>query len=1093
MKKSLSKKILAIFLAVLMLVTAIPFTSFAADDSLSALKESIKAYTDKMDGTVYTNMQAAYDAYITAKELTDAYEYGRLTDTTKLDNAKTKLDSAVLAMQPYNLRSSDQLNYTYPHWDNANATDDAVSKDQSRNVLYAGQFTTSGDLSASGETVDKIGGPNCTDSGADVFTNRVYYGETVLLYDGKTESRQVTLTNGNVVTKQINPRFPIMASANQNRHLGYSDGAMMSKKSYVYAVVPSDGQAITYGGAEAQVPNNERNNKNFQVVLDRTTSVDQRFWAGYKSNNSQYADCYNSDSSFITGETLRQGDHNTAANNIAGDAWVYFGSTLEFYRPMADTEYTLTDYIGWIFFEEQTGYYNLWQGLSPKNWISWGTSAPSRLSTNVVNYVAIENVYNKIVNSAPLTNVDKYDQNRSAMISYMSAIDSLTSLATSIDKPETYAGKVADAVAKINSSMVSISANVEAGLKLKADDTSYVDLRAAINQYKDTYNNGHGNDFGTYTDDTWMAFERAFGLAEDHMDALPTTHYTNGAKLAADLLAAGRALKKAPGCNSDAYVTARNNLKAALKGENLSSVALNNVAEMLNGNLVFWEVEDWTTVPLSKQTELDKETDLLLEALAELAKVADDTSYKLATSMVDTLNADSIDKQVVQDYLDDAAALVDVEVEILGVKYHGYDYDGAARAIMSVVTANMYWYTVKCVDTEDAVYYLDNEGVFQFSGAGDGSDVANIAEFHYNTKVTVENPNLWTQSEIDLGACDWMISVKAENTDTQSTPKYIGNGETIDFIVRGDTTLYTSSAYDDVTPASNRIKFVNSSGEVIDIGYMYDGETFDIAAQANIPKLAFHEVSGYEVIDVVHGWEAVGDETVDDVEFDGNVISYIPFGCDIVIQVNYKPVPQKGVFRVKVVDAAYTTLLDAEYKYNDYVELTNANAKSYKKVVYNEAEASYDTECYLANTSAYNFYVCEDITIMADTAKAPAEISVNVMNKPVTTNGRTYFVGSFACVPEGCEVISAGVVLDRDNKYPTDLSLAKVDKTNGVYNMSTTKIVKESNQFVVVATGDAVLTDINYVAYVIYSDGSAVNKIAYSQIKSATVDYGQTL
>lgn len=1088
MKKSLSKRILAIFLAVLMLVTAIPLTSFAADNSLEALKSSIKNYTQKMDGTVYTNMQVAYEAYIAAKELTDAYEYGRLTDASKLDAAKQKLDGAVANMTKYNFRTADQLTYTYPKWDNADATDNAVSEQQSHNVIYAGDFSTNGDNSASGESEDQIKGDQCPENGADIFNNRVYYGETVLLYDGNRPQRQVTTTGGTTVMRNINPRFPVLASVYHNRHLGYSDG-VRNKEVWLYTIAPSNGDPIQYDGFNSAAYNNTKLSKNYQVVLDRTTSADTRFWSGGLNNNSHYASNYNNDSNFISGECLRKGDHDGSSKNIHSDNnYTYFASTLEFFRDMPETEYVTTEYLGWIFFVEQTGY-NGFFGLR-KQWLSWGTTKPSRLSTNVVNYVPIEGLWKKIENSAPLTNVDKYDQSRTSMISYMSAIDSFTTLATSIDKPETYKGKVADAVKTIDTTMKSVTETVDATLKLKSDDSSYADLRAAIEQYKDTYNKG--NSFGTYTDDTWSAFSKAFGLAEDHMNGLPNNHYNNeAADLAAKLLAAGKALKKAPGCDSDAYVTARGKLKEALKGEKLSADSLKNVADLINGKLVFWNVQDWTTVPASKQAELDEETKLLNQAVEELSDLADDTLYKLTTTGVETLNADSIDKQIVLEYLEEAAKLIDVEVEILGVKYHGYDYDGAARAIQTAITDNMYWYTVRCVDSEGGTFILDDEGVFQFTEEEDGSDIANVAEFHYNTKVTVENPNLYNDNSI--GACDWMLSVKAENTDTQSTPKYIGNGETMDIIVRGDTTLYTSSAFDDMMPYSNRITFVNQDGEVIDIGYMYEGEEFDIAAQANIPKLAFKEVSGYEITEILPTWNASGDETIEDVAFEDGVISWIPYGCDIVIQVNYRIVPQKGVFHVKVVDAAYTTLLDGEYKYNDYIELTNATAKSYKKVVYNEAEAAYDTECYLADASDYSFYVCEDITIMADTAKAPEEISVNVMNKPVTTNGRTYFVGSFACVPEGCEVISAGVVLDRDNEYPTDLSLSKVDKTNGVYNMSTANIVEESNQFVVVATGDAVLADINYVAYVIYSDGSKVNKIAYSKIKSASVDYEQTL
>lgn len=1091
MKKSLSKKVLAMFLAALMLVTAIPFASFAADDPLSDLKASINQYVTKMDGSVFTNMSAAYDAYITAQKYADAYEYGTLTDTQKLVDAKDKLDQEASLnnyadngkMVKFNFRSADSLSFTYPHWDNADANDNTVAQQQSRNVLYAGNFSTQGDKSASGESTDIINGKECTDPGKDVFTNRVYYGETVLLYDGKKESRPTQLTNGQTVNRLINPRFPVMASVYEHQFLGYSDG-VRGKQVWWYTIAPAKSDAvIQYDGFNSGVYNETQQSQNYQVTLDRTTSADTRWWSGSLVNNSHYAANYNNDSAFLSGESARRGDHDASSRNIYdGSNYAYFASTLEFFRDMPDTEYTTTEYLTWIFFGEQTGY-NGFFGLR-QQWLSWGITKPSSLSTNVINYVAIEKLFNKIQGSSFLINPDKYNENENTVKAYMSAVDSLTSIINGIDKASTYETNVAEAVAKINTDLTTINTAVTNAAAIKADGSGYADLRNAINTYKETYN--AGNDLGTYTADSWSKFEVAFGLAQEHMTALPNTGYTGAANLASELNKHGKenktpddpnatGLVKQPPCNADKYTIARNALKTALKNENLSAAALDTVAEMLNGNLEFFDVENFSTVPATRQADLDAEADLLDEATAILQKLADDTSYNLTIAGIETLNADSIDDVEISKLVEETKSQLEREVEVLGVKYTGYAYDEVASELQTAITENMYHYSVKMYDADGSIYVLVNEDgnvyPYPLGGVEDGEEFYDelpegleIETYHYNTVLTLDS--LYGYE------CHWSISAQPEKTDIANAPKYIGTGAQCTFVVHGDTKLYLSEVMDESDRWESRITFVNSTaGEILDFGYTFE-ETFDMS-NASIPNRAFYNITGYTC-------------DTEGVTIEDGVISGIPFGEDITVKVVYTPVTEKAKFNIRVLDSALNDLLNTEYSYGELVKLEGSDkVKSFRKVNYNSATGKYETEAYLATGSTYSFEACENIIIIEDVNEAPDAISVSVNNAPVETNGKAFFVGSYACVPEGCEVISAGVVLDVDNLYPENLSLAKVDRNKNVYNMACASLKEGQNQFVLVWTAADMLKASNYVAYVIYSDGSAINQIAYSEIKHA--------
>lgn len=101
--KKLSTKVLAIILAVMMVATSAPFSAIAATTApnsvLTALSDAITAYRTKMNGTIYTNMPAAYSSYIAAVKTYDKAKYGA-NDVTQSDieSATSDLTSKTNAM-----------------------------------------------------------------------------------------------------------------------------------------------------------------------------------------------------------------------------------------------------------------------------------------------------------------------------------------------------------------------------------------------------------------------------------------------------------------------------------------------------------------------------------------------------------------------------------------------------------------------------------------------------------------------------------------------------------------------------------------------------------------------------------------------------------------------------------------------------------------------------------------------------------------------------------------------------------------------------------------------------------------------------------
>lgn len=173
MKTRLSKKLISVLLAALMVLTSAPLSVFAVskDDAAAVqLKDAITAYETKMTGNaVYTNMSAAYSAYLTANQAYDAYVYGNdgSVNVAAYANALTNATNAMQTVTADNYAVAASPSST-PYFAGDDTTWGNGGYQYYSNVLWGGSDAERGSYNHDGKSV----------------TGTIYYPQVTFLYDG---------------------------------------------------------------------------------------------------------------------------------------------------------------------------------------------------------------------------------------------------------------------------------------------------------------------------------------------------------------------------------------------------------------------------------------------------------------------------------------------------------------------------------------------------------------------------------------------------------------------------------------------------------------------------------------------------------------------------------------------------------------------------------------------------------------------------------------------------------------------------------------------------------------------------------------------
>lgn len=194
--KKLFKKSIACLIAVLMVVSTMPFTAITAQAAdTSALLSAMQSFEAKMDGSVYTNMDTAYNAYVAASKAYDAAYYGG-DASVDVTTPATNLNNAVSQMTKTNL-TPYTANNPRPAFNSGTVPENAYN-----GVLYTNKKNSNEAFSV-----------DISDSDVKF---QVGYSETVLMYSDSNNA----------------PSMPVMFVVRKN-------GTGQTRSRYVYSVYPT--------------------------------------------------------------------------------------------------------------------------------------------------------------------------------------------------------------------------------------------------------------------------------------------------------------------------------------------------------------------------------------------------------------------------------------------------------------------------------------------------------------------------------------------------------------------------------------------------------------------------------------------------------------------------------------------------------------------------------------------------------------------------------------------------------------------------------------------------------------------------------------
>lgn len=473
MKKRLPKKILAAFLAAMMVVTSVPFsaiTAFAAngyvdvatDAKVQAVETSMKKFQSELaKDKSYSNVVPAYKAYVACQQGLDAYIYGGESDA--LDGLADKLDTAVAGMTEFTGIKANTGKYrqvkVYAN-DDTGYDEATYLKDGYQNVLWL----------ETGITTDNNDGKQ---SKEDYSALTLYYPSATLLYDGETT-----------------PATSVMAVAT-----GEGSWTWGASDRYI--------SAITLENAKDGI-NISRNWRGGSSNLDFNWSW---YWNGNKYNLS------NNTTTAGNVYQIRKGGTVAVYKNYQQ----YFSNFMEYTgdpgnKYIASFVPTFKGHIG----SKNEFAANINDPASP--------TVPGSTTINVVNYKIVKDAIKAAGNKMKSKDLSTYSMG--GLYTYFAAMDD----ATSFD-PNTYFTSTDNSKNDTSGYIKAASGKVQAINAASIDGTNdtkanYQSLRDAMGLARSTYAEGNENN-KYYTANSWKTFKDAYEASQTFMAKVNDDTFTN--------------------------------------------------------------------------------------------------------------------------------------------------------------------------------------------------------------------------------------------------------------------------------------------------------------------------------------------------------------------------------------------------------------------------------------------------------------------------------------------------------------------------------------------------------------------------------------
>lgn len=479
MKRSL-KRTLSVLLAVVMVISALPFTAisaFAEEDMSAQLQTAISDYEEVMtrmttDNKIYKNLQAAYDSYVKANRYVDAYKYGKKDITAAEFSAMTtELRNNTAAMTEWTAQKGE-----YKQGFSSGDTAPDVTANNSINILYTTQTSNSVGTSEGGN-VRRI----------------MYYSSAVLLYDGITK-----------------PRMPVMMSAQTTAN----------KTRYLYAAYP--------------VASDVTDPRTMQAAVDHSDIILIGGWRGWDGTNRGETLDWGWNYQLAGSPTAYTAGAGFAGLDNNGTNGVQSTSTRSAKLPtgvlssakklvMFSNALQLTDSFA---FNEGEYYRNIsanWyvsSSDSPNSGQDSGIIVPTATIT-VLNYKAL---IDALTGTKKAIFADFKNYKQGGLKALCSAFDT----ATTVDISDTTTDNVS-----VKAQLIQLAVNgINNSTEPTKDATGYAALRKALDDTAKVYGAGNTNN-ANYTAETWGPFETAVLAAQSRMANLYSNEYsTSDADLA---------------------------------------------------------------------------------------------------------------------------------------------------------------------------------------------------------------------------------------------------------------------------------------------------------------------------------------------------------------------------------------------------------------------------------------------------------------------------------------------------------------------------------------------------------------------------------
>lgn len=479
MKRSL-KRTLSVLLAVVMVISALPFTAisaFAEEDMSAQLLTAISDYEEAMtnmttNNKIYKNLTAAYDSYVKANRYVDAYKYGKKDITASEFSAMTtELRNNTAAMTEWTAQKGE-----YKQGFSSGDTVPDVTANNSINILYTTQTSNSVGTSEGGN-VRRI----------------MYYSSAVLLYDGITK-----------------PRMPVMMSAQ----------VTANKTRYLYAAYP--------------VASDVTDPRTMQAAVDHSDIILIGGWRGWDGTNRGETLDWGWNYQLAGSPTAYTAGAGFAGLDDTGTNGVQSTSTRSASLPtglfsssrklvMFSNALQLTDSFA---FNEGEYYRNI-----SANWyVSSSDSPNSGQDSGIIVPTATITVLNYKVLLDALTGDKKaiFADFKNYKQGGLKALCSAFDTATSVDISDTTTDNVS-----VKAQLIQLAVNgINNSTEPTKDATGYAALRKALDDTAKVYGAGNTNNVN-YTAETWGPFETAVLAAQSRMANLYSNEYsTSDAALA---------------------------------------------------------------------------------------------------------------------------------------------------------------------------------------------------------------------------------------------------------------------------------------------------------------------------------------------------------------------------------------------------------------------------------------------------------------------------------------------------------------------------------------------------------------------------------